>query len=98
MIDDIVCYKLTSGEEVIGSRVEGKNNTLKNVASVMMVPSSQNTGQIGLGLMPFLPYSEDETFTFNPTSIIIEHKPNIDLINNYNRIFGAGIQIASHIQ
>jgi hypothetical protein len=98
MIDDIICYKLITGEEVIGSRVEGKQHTLKNVAAVMMVPSNQNAGQIGLGLMPFLPYSEDEVFTFNSNSVIVEFKPNIDLINNYNRIFGAGIQIASHIQ
>ena len=97
MIDDIVCFKLITGEEIIGTKVPYDSNSIKDVAAIMMVPN-QGTGQVNIGLMPFLPYSDDESYTFKEEAILVRFKPNTDLINNYNRIFGAGIQIASKIQ
>jgi len=86
-----VCLKLVSGEELIATKVE--KNVYKDIASIVMMPGQNGVQQVSLGLMPFLPYSETDNFTFNPDAIVIEHYPNQDLINNYNRIFGAGIQV-----
>jgi hypothetical protein len=97
MISDIVCFKLITGEEVIGMKVSDNPYALQDAAAIMTIPNQQ-TGQLNIGLVPFLPYSDDKTFNFTKESIIIRFTPNTDLINNYNRIFGAGIQIASKIQ
>lgn len=91
----VVCLKLISGEEVIGTRVDNKDSTYKDLASIVMMPGQNGVQQVSLGLMPFLPYSDNDEFTFNSHAIVIEHTPNQDLINNYNRIFGAGIQVVS---
>ena len=89
----IVCLKLVSGEEVIGTKVS--DNSYCDLASIVMMPGQNGVQQVSLGLMPFLPYSDNDEFTFNPSAVVIEHKPNQDLVNNYNRIFGAGIQVVS---
>lgn len=91
-MDKIVCFKLISGEEVIGTLVE--HNTLKDVAAVMMMPSQAGDGRVSLGLLPFLPYADDNKFTFAENSIVVRFEPNTDMVNNYNRVYGAGIQIA----
>lgn len=96
MIDDIICFKLINGEELIGTRVQDNDCALKDAAAVMTMPNHQ-TGQLNIGLAPFLPYSDDKVYEFTKESIIVRFTPNMDLINNYNRMFGAGIQIASSI-
>lgn len=97
-MDKIVCLKLLSGEEVVGKFVEGGSakTTLKEVASIVMMPGS-GQGQVSLGLMPFLPYADDKTIAFNTQHIMVEFEPNIDMLNNYNRMFGSGIQIARSV-
>lgn len=94
-MDKIVCLKLTSGEEVIGKLDKDTDVTidLKDVASIVMMPGGQH-GQVGLGLMPFLPYAEDKAFAFNKSFVMVQFEPGVDMLNNYNRMFGSGIQIA----
>ena len=97
-MDKIVCLKLLSGEEVIGKFFDknGVATTLKDVASIVMMPGASH-GQVGLGLMPFLPYAEDAKFGFAREHIMVEFEPGVDMLNNYNRMFGSGIQIAKTI-
>lgn len=91
----VMCLKLVSGEELICD--DTGNNRYSDIASIIMVPG-QNGKQVGLGLAPFLPYSEDVTLTIPDTAIMIKFAPSNEMINNYNRLFGSGIQIASSIQ
>lgn len=97
-MDKIMCLKLSSGEEVIGKLSEqGTVQTIvKDVALVIMMPG-QAQGQYSLGLMPFLPYADSKTFAFNSQHVIVQFKPSLDMLNNYNRMFGSGIQIATSI-
>lgn len=94
-MDNIVCLKLQSGEEVIGKLFEknGVAFVLQDVASIVMMPGSLQ-GQVGLGLMPFLPYADEKKFSFNREHVMVEFAPGTDMLNNYNRMFGSGIQIA----
>jgi hypothetical protein len=94
-MNEICCLKLTTGEELIGTRVLGRESVYKDLASIVMMPSEN--GKANLAVMPFLGYSDDDEFHFNPSTIILKHKPNQDLINYYNRIFGAGIQVVSSL-
>jgi hypothetical protein len=97
-MDKIICLKLTSGEEVIGKfhNETGVTIELRDVASIVMMPGGQH-GQVGLGLMPFLPYAEDKAFPFNKSFVMVQFEPGVDMLNNYNRMFGSGIQIAKAI-
>lgn len=97
-MDKIICLKLASGEEVIGKLVEQSDNSikLKDIASIVMMPGGGG-GQVGLGLMPFLPYADDKAIDFNKKFVMVEFDPGVDMLNNYNRMFGSGIQIASAI-
>ena len=94
----IKCLKLVTGEEVIGQFVDNATAdvTLSGVSAIMMMPG-QTPGQISLGLMPFLPYAESEEFTFPRDKIMVMFDPNTDMVNNYNRKHGAGIQVVSSL-
>jgi hypothetical protein len=95
----IKIIKLVTGEELIGEVVTIHNTLdgdvdyeIKDVAIVQMVPTQ--TG-LGLSLFPFAPYTEDKTHVFRGRHIIISMDPGVDLINNYNKMYGSGIQIAA---
>ena len=95
----IKIIKLVTGEELIGEVVSIHNTLdgdvdyeIKDVAIVQMVPTQ--TG-LGLSLFPFAPYTEDKTHIFRGKHIILSMDPGVDLINNYNKMYGSGIQIAS---
>lgn len=96
-VGNIICLKLMSGEELVGTFVTDMTNDavvgIKDVASIIMMPGAGNGQQYGLGLAPFLGYSDTGTFQIARAAIVVTHEPNIDMINNYNRLFGAGIQV-----
>lgn len=96
MSSEIVCLKLMTGEELMGKQ-DLQTGLYSDIASIMMVPNSQQNGQIGLALMPFLPYSDDTEFAIKDEAVMIRHKPSIEMLNNYNRQYGAGIQVVSSI-
>jgi hypothetical protein len=52
-MSDIICLKLVSGEELAGKLKNNNGDTfvIRDVASIVMMPSSGN--QVSLGLMTF---------------------------------------------
>lgn len=93
-MSNIKCVRLVAGEEVIGEVTDLNDAvTIKNPAAIHLVP--RQDGQVGIGLHPWLPYSEDESFLISKDKVVTTHNPSIELINNYNRLYGSGIQIAS---
>ena len=49
---------------------------------------------VGVGLAPYMPYAESD-ITLYATSIATEGIPAKNMANEYNRIFGAGIEVVS---
>jgi len=94
----VICLKLLSGDELVGNLIEETETgiIIGEVASIYMVPGS-DPSKMSMGLIPFLPYSEDSKFYISSSVIVINHKPSVDLLNNYNRLFGSGIQIAQSL-
>ena len=87
----IVIFKLVSGEEMIGEVFNSTDKVeLKNPAVVMM---QRTDGGVGVALMPYMPYC-DGNISFNRGLIVAEGEPSQNMVNEYNRIYGAGIQIA----
>jgi hypothetical protein len=95
----IICLKLVSGEELIGTLVNEEENciVIKEVSAVVMMPNPENNGQFRMGLMPFLPYAETENFVLSKHAVVCNFKPSTEMVNNYNRKHGAGIQVVQNI-
>lgn len=97
MNSKIKCIRLPAGEEIIGELVEETetNLVINKPASVLLVPGQSGASQFSIGLIPWLPYSDDDSFSIARDKVLTVHNPSIDLLNNYNRMFGSGIQIAA---
>ena len=89
---NIVVFKLVSGEEMIGEvfNTFDQHEDIKNPAVVIM---QRTESGMGVALMPYLPYCEG-TITFSKSGIIATGEPSQNMVNEYHRIFGAGIQVA----
>lgn len=89
---NIVVFKLVSGEEMIGEvfNTFDQIEEIKNPAVVMLQRTEQG---VGVALMPYMPYC-DGNINFHKSAIVAEGEPSKNMVNEYNRIFGAGIQVA----
>jgi hypothetical protein len=88
---EIKVFKLISGEELIGkAEVTGLGYTLEAPATILM---QQTKDGVGLALMPYMPYTEGKVKLLSQ-SIATEGTPSAKMINEYNRLFGSGIEIA----
>jgi hypothetical protein len=92
----VKALKLVSGEDIIAEIVNGDTSVLilKNPA-VIVVQRSEG-GQMGVGLQPYTPFAEGYV-TLYKTSLIAEFDTDVNLKNEYNRIFGSGIVIANQM-
>ena len=88
----IVIFKLVSGEEMIGEvfNLNDRAIVVKNSAVIMLQRTEQG---MGVALMPYMPYTEGN-ISFYRDSIVAEGEPSQNMVNEYNRLYGSGIQIA----
>jgi hypothetical protein len=92
-MSNVKVFKLINGEELI-SEIHNhydKHFELKNPANIMLQPT-QN-GQMGVGIAPYMPYADGNVNLYK-SAIASEATPEQSMINEYNRIFGSGIEIA----
>lgn len=94
--------RLVTGEDLIGELDitkskdhEHKYYKMKNVGIVQLVPTKDG---VGVSLYPYAPYAEESEFTFKEEHVMTTYRPSVDLQNNYSRMFGSGIQIATSIR
>lgn len=87
---DIYIFKITSGEEIIGELARPFPYDIKSAAVIIM---QQTEKGVGVALMPFMPYSEGNISLTKETITAIA-TPSQNMINEYNRLFGSGIQVA----
>ena len=66
--------------------------------TVQVVLEPQN-GQPMMGFVPFLEFTQEfkTGITLNKSDILTINTPVVELENEYNRLFGSGIEIASSI-
>ena len=86
-------YKLINGEEIIAEvfNYYDRHIELKNPATIVMQQTAQG---MGVGLAPYMPYAKGNVDLYRQ-SIASEAEPDVKMENEYSRIFGSGIQIAS---
>jgi hypothetical protein len=73
--------------------------TIKQPVQVVSVPPRSATDPGSVAFSPFLEYADEfkTGFTINNGDILTTSTPVRELENQYNQIFGSGIQIASAI-
>lgn len=84
----IKVLKMVSGEEVLAEVIseEADRVKVKNPLSIMM--QRTQSGEIGMGFLPYLPYSESRDFEFKAEHIVVCKEVDNELKNQYNNIFG----------
>lgn len=91
---------LKNGFTLMGE-VDEKDSTyiLKKPVHVVQVPPRQGSDQAGIAFTPFLEFSDEfmTGFEFKKDDVFIHCSPVTELMNQYNRIFGSGIEIASSV-
>lgn len=94
-MSDVTCIRFVGSEEIMGDIVSETETTItvRDPAVIMMVPNSN--GQMQLGMLPWLPYSDQRDFEIVADKVVTRHKPSVELLNRYNSIFGSGIEIVS---
>lgn len=87
--------KLVSGEELIGDIDHSTDRVkIKKPCVLQLVPSRSNPEQPMMALIPYATYVEEHIIEVNEDKVIWVQKPIKELYNQYNSIFGTGIQLA----
>lgn len=90
----IKLYKLITSEEVVGEAVEdGEYIEIKQPCAIMLLASRSTPDQHSMALVPYAGYTKGHTVKIKKASIVWEADVAEELYNQYNMIFGAGIQI-----
>ncbi len=89
----IQIIKLTTGEELIGD-VESKGDyVIKQPCAVQMMMSRADASP-SMSLIPYAFYVDKHTVTIPKQHVIWIGTPIDEMYNQYNKIFGTGIQLA----
>lgn len=93
----IKALKLVTGEEVVGKITYlGGNDILVEKPCAMMLVSSRSTpDKHSMALVPYAGYAKDHNITIDKTHVVWQAELADDVYNQYNSIFGTGIQIVS---
>lgn len=85
-------YKMINGEDIIGeeAKADSANYVIKSPAQVVL--QRTETG-MGVALAPYMPFASGDIKLYY-SAIAAECTPDQNMINEYNRIFGSGIQVA----
>lgn len=90
----IQVIKLVSGEELVGDvSTEGTLVKIKQPCFLQMIPSRSEPSKTMMALVPYAMYLEDHSVTVESKNILWSGKPVTELYNQYNSVFGSGIQL-----
>ena len=90
----IEVIKLVTGEEIVGDTKYEQNKVIvKKPCAVMLVNSKSTPDQHSMALIPYAAYTNGHTIKIKESSVIWEAELQEDVYNQYNMLFGTGIQI-----
>lgn len=93
----IKCIRLATGEDIIGDvedkALENDPTIIKNPAQIVL--QQGEGGKVGAAFVPFLPFAKDNVVRYYSNGVIGECEIDMNLKNEYNRIFGSGIVVAT---
>ena len=90
----IKILKLVTGEEIIGQLKYAETKIeVTRPCAVMLISSKSTPDQHSMALIPYAGYAKDHTITIDRTSVIWEADLEDSVYNQYQSIFGSGIEI-----
>jgi len=71
---------------------------VKDCVQIISVPPTNQNPQGGVSFVPFVEYAKEfkTGFKIKRQDILMINEPILEVENQYNKIFGSGIQIASN--
>jgi len=92
----IKVIKLVTGEEVIGDlEIDDGLITIEKPCALMLIASKSSPDNHSMALVPYAGYAKDHTIVVKENAIIWSAELQDDVYNQYNSLFGSGIQIMS---
>ena len=89
----VKAFKLINGEDIIGD-VKSDESDKITIENPAMVQLHTENGRTSVGLSPYAPFAEGNITIFK-TALTATFDVGSQMVNEYNRIFGAGIIVAS---
>ena len=90
----IKVIKLVTSEEIIGDLTDKENFYLiEQPCAVVIIPSQSSMTEHRMGLIPYAGYTKDHQIEVMKDKIAWEAVPAEELYNQYNKVFGSGIQL-----
>jgi hypothetical protein len=88
--------KLMSGEEIVGScSKRGSKIFVSKPCAIMLISSKSTPDQHSMALIPYAAYTKEQKIEIEKRHVIWEAELEDEVLNQYNAIFGSGIQIVS---
>ena len=87
----VIVLKLLSGEELIGKvdEIPGAGDRIISITEPLAIQlQRQQNGDVGVGLLPFMPYMDVKTVTFKSEHVMCVSEVDEKFKNQYNSIFG----------
>jgi len=84
-------YRLTTGEDVIGTPAEEDTTELQQAIKkpFVLIPMQGQPGKpMQIGFHPYIPYTKDEIIKIKKTNIVTETTPDDNMINAYQQNTG----------
>lgn len=86
-------FRLNTGEIILTGVAKDESDYFELDSPAEMVIKEIEPGRAGVAMQPFVPYGSD--VKLYKSSITAEFAPDQQVANEYNRIYGSGIVIAS---
>ena len=84
----IKLYRLTTGEDVIGTSVDEDTTELHQAIKrpFVLIPMQGQPGKpMQIGFHPYIPYTKDEVIKIKKSNIITETNPDTSLLDAYEK-------------
>jgi hypothetical protein len=89
-------FKLITSEEVIGYCTrKGSTIYIDKPCAIMLISSKSTPDQHSMALIPYAAYAKDHKIEIEKRQVVWEAELEDDVLNQYNMLFGSGIQIVS---
>jgi hypothetical protein len=90
----IKLYKLITSEEVVGQvEDDGEYLIIKQPCAIMLIAAKSTPDSHSMALVPYAGYTKEHSVKVKKDAIVWEAEVAEELYNQYNMIFGSGIQI-----
>ena len=95
-MNDIKLVTLKSEKTYLCQIVDDENLP----GAVVMMPPRSQTDSGGLAFIPFLEFCEEfkTGIPLSPNDVLTVTTPVTEILNQYNKMFGSGIQVVSNFQ